>query len=268
MLSSLRYRGSRLLARTYASEASSSQPTNSRPTQTDDDALPDPIMSAYLEPARHKRRHGIPSAQLHLRSYEIPRLTFFADFAMRAAWHLDLVARGPVPLPKKTERWTVPRGPFVHKKTQENFERVTYKRVIKVEDAHPKAVERWLSYLQANAMPGVGMKVNSYSFESLGVGERIRDRATQAAISPTEEVDIEESAAHMANAAEQLNPAAREAKKLLGEKAYQELAAAKGQIEQAPDTTESRQQVPVRQADDPQPDAEQKKQANDRAAEN
>lgn len=253
-------------------------------------------MSAYLEPARHKRRHGYPSAQLHLRSYEVPRLTFFADFAMRAAWHLDLVARGPVPLPKKTERWTVPRGPFVHKKTQENFERVTYKRVIKIEDAHPKAVERWLSYLQANAMPGVGLKVNTYAFEALGVGERIRQRATEAAISASsgaessgtahhdeggaaaaaggaEEVDPEESAAHMANAAEQLNPAAREAKKLLGEKAYQELARAKDQIEPAPDTTESKQKkrpapVPADAANDDvnKPESELKKEANDKAA--
>ncbi|BFZ53412.1 mitochondrial 37S ribosomal protein rsm10 [Savitreella phatthalungensis] len=208
-------------------------------------------MSVYLEPQRHPRRTGTPSCQLHLRSYEVSRLTFFADFAMRAAWHMDLVARGPVPLPKKTERWTVPRGPFVHKKTMENFERITYKRVIKIEDAHPRAVDRFLSYLTANCMPGVGMKVNTFEFEEVGaitsaLGEEGGSVAKEAV-----------------DAAESLNLAAREAKRLLGEAAYQELAEAKDQVENAPDTTESSQpsNAEVEAANQP---AEQQSQEGDK----
>lgn len=168
------------------------------------------VLAAYLEPARKPAKYGIPSCQLQLRSYDIPSLTFFADFAMRAAYHLDLPARGPVPMPKKIERWTVPRGPFVHKKTQENFERITHKRMIKISDGHPQVVERWLSYLNSNAMPGVGLKANTYSFDSIGVGARMQKAKTEAALKgePQEEREV-------------TNLAAQKAKKLLAKKEFQ-----------------------------------------------
>lgn len=119
-------------------------------------------------------------------------------------------------MPKKTERWTVPRGPFVHKKTQENFERITYKRMIKISDSHPEVVERWLSYLNSNVMPGVGLKANTYSFETIGVGKRMQERRTAAAIEgePQEEREIP-------------NLAAEKAKKILAKKEYQEPMAPK-----------------------------------------
>jgi len=54
------------------------------------------------------------------------------------------------------------RSPFVHKKSQENFERKTHKRAIKAWDADPEVVHRWITYLRANAMPGVGLKVTTW----------------------------------------------------------------------------------------------------------
>ncbi|CCG81395.1 30S ribosomal protein S10,mitochondrial [Taphrina deformans PYCC 5710] len=184
---------------------------NSKSTQTDLEELPPNVVAAYLDPIRLPKTHGVPSCQLQLRSYDKETLSFFADFAMRAAYHLKLPASGPVPMPKKTERWTVPRGPFVHKKTQENFERITYKRMIKIADGHPEVVERWLSYLNSNVMPGVGMKANTYSFDSLGVGKRMQQAKTEAAIegSPQEEREIP-------------NLAAEKAKKILSKKEYQD----------------------------------------------
>lgn len=178
--------------------------------------LPPNVLAAYLEPGRVPSTHGVPACQLQLRSYDKESLSFFSDFAMRAAYHLNLPARGPVPMPKKTERWTVPRGPFVHKKTQENFERITYKRMIKISDSHPEVVERWLSYLNSNVMPGVGLKANTYSFETIGVGKRMQERRTAAAIEgePQEEREIP-------------NLAAEKAKKILAKKEYQEPTAPK-----------------------------------------
>jgi len=90
------------------------------------------------------------------------------DFALRAAYYLNLPASGPVPLPRKTERWTVPRGHFVHKKSQENFERVTYKRLIQIKDGHPETVEIWLAYLKKHQFYGTSMKANVWGFEELG----------------------------------------------------------------------------------------------------
>ena len=88
--------------------------------------------------------------------------------ALRAAYYLNLPAFGPVPLPKITQRWTVPKSSFIFKKSQENFERVTVRRLIQIKDGHPEAVQVWLAFLQKHAYPGVGMKANVWDFSPLG----------------------------------------------------------------------------------------------------
>ena len=88
---------------------------------------------------------------------------------MRAAYYLKLPASGPVPLPRIVERWTVPRSNFVHKKSQENFERITVRRLIQIKDGHPESVQLWLAFLRRHAFPGVGMKANVWEFDSLGM---------------------------------------------------------------------------------------------------
>ena len=115
-----------------------------------------------------------------MRSYSIRNLEFFADFAMRVAYYLGLAARGPIPLPRITERWTVPRSNFIHKKSQENFERKTLRRLIQIQDGHPEVVQCWLGYLEKRAYYGIGMKANVWEFEGLGVGKRLDERAAIA----------------------------------------------------------------------------------------
>lgn len=103
-----------------------------------------------------------------MRSYSIRNLEFFADFALRAAYYLKLPAFGPVPLPRITERWTVPRSSFIFKKSQENFERITLRRMIQIRDGNPETVQLWLAFLQKHAYYGIGMKANVWEFSSLG----------------------------------------------------------------------------------------------------
>ncbi|KTW27343.1 hypothetical protein T552_02326 [Pneumocystis carinii B80] len=129
--------------------------------------LPKNVQAAYLEPLRHPARYGITTCSLQMRSFEIPRLAFFADFSMRVAYYLGLSASGPVPLPKRIERWTVPKGPFIHTKTKENFERITHKRLITIKDGHPRVVEIWLAYLKKHSMSGIGMKANVFYWEPM-----------------------------------------------------------------------------------------------------
>jgi ribosomal protein S10 len=111
----------------------------------------------------------VPSCDLQLRSYNVRNIEFFADFALRAAYYLDLPASGPVPLPRITERWTVPRSNFVHKKSQENFERITFRRLVKIQDGHPETVQIWLAFLKKHAYYGIGMKVNVWEYDRLGL---------------------------------------------------------------------------------------------------
>ncbi|KKK26037.1 hypothetical protein AOCH_000487, partial [Aspergillus ochraceoroseus] len=122
--------------------------------------LPRSVQALYLRPLRRKAEYGLPVCDLQLRSFSVRNVEFFADFAIRAAYYLNLPVSGPIPLPKIVERWTFPRSNFVHKKSQENFERITLRRLIQIKDGDPHVVQAWLSFLRKHAFYGVGMKAN------------------------------------------------------------------------------------------------------------
>ncbi|KAJ5779026.1 hypothetical protein N7457_006746 [Penicillium paradoxum] len=130
--------------------------------------LPRSVQAIYLRPLRRKAEYGLPVCDLQLRSYSVRNVEFFTDFAIRAAYYLNLPVSGPVPLPRIVERWTVPRSNFVHKKSQENFERITLRRLVQIKDGNPQAVQAWLAFLRKHAFYGVGMKANVWEHDSLG----------------------------------------------------------------------------------------------------
>ncbi|KAL2037030.1 hypothetical protein N7G274_010315 [Stereocaulon virgatum] len=136
-----------------------------------DPRLPRSVQAVYLKPLKRRAPYGYPACDLQLRSYNVRNVEFFADFALRAAYYLNLPAAGPIPLPRITERWTVPRSSFIFKKSQENFERITLRRLIQIQDAHPESVELWLAFLRKHAYYGIGMKANVWQHEKLGVGK-------------------------------------------------------------------------------------------------
>jgi len=49
--------------------------------------------------------------------------------------------RGPVPLPRRIERFTVNRSPHIDKKSREQFEIRTHKRLIDIIDPTPQTVD-------------------------------------------------------------------------------------------------------------------------------
>ena len=49
--------------------------------------------------------------------------------------------RGPIPLPTKIERYTVLRSPHIDKKSREQFETRTHKRLIDIIEPTPATVE-------------------------------------------------------------------------------------------------------------------------------
>jgi ribosomal protein S10 len=136
--------------------------------------LPRNVQAIYLKPLRREAEYGVPSCDLQLRSYSVRNLEFFADFALRAAYYLHLPAFGPVPLPRITERWTVPKSNFIFKKSQENFERITMRRLIQIKDGNPETVELWLAFLKKHAYYGIGMKANVWEYNELG--KRVMDK--------------------------------------------------------------------------------------------
>ena len=64
---------------------------------------------------------------------------------------------GPVPLPTKVERYTVLRSPHVNKKSREQYEMKTHKRLIDILDTNEDTVEA-LMKLQLPAGVSVDIK--------------------------------------------------------------------------------------------------------------
>ena len=65
---------------------------------------------------------------------------------------------GPIPLPTKIERYTVLRSPHVDKKSREQFEIRTHKRVIYIEEPSPKTVD---ALTKLNMPAGVEIRIKA-----------------------------------------------------------------------------------------------------------
>ena len=51
------------------------------------------------------------------------------------------MVRGPIPLPTRIEKYTVLRGPHIDKKSREQFETRTHKRLLDIIDPTPQTVD-------------------------------------------------------------------------------------------------------------------------------
>ena len=129
--------------------------------------------TALLPPQRHPKTHGIPVAILHFRSYHLSLLDFFMHFVLHSAYSIGIPCSGVARLPTKRSLYTVLRSPFAHKKSQENFVRITHKRAIKLWDANPEVVDRLVAYLRENMLGGVGMRVIRWYRLPVGFGQKM-----------------------------------------------------------------------------------------------
>lgn len=130
--------------------------------------IPLNVQALEYAPLRHPITHGDQVGEIVLASFLGTKdLELFADFLLRAAFYLGIPTKGPAPLPRKIKRWTVIRSPFVMAKNKENFERVTYRRVLKLYDANPETVEILLSVAKKYSIAGVGVKAKIYGSESI-----------------------------------------------------------------------------------------------------
>ena len=127
---------------------------------------------SVLAPFQHPKTHGIPVVMLHVRGHDHRSLDLFLHFASHAASSLAIPVSGIARLPTQRSLWTVPKGPFVHKKNQENFERKVHKRALKAWDANDAVVERWIRYLQMYPQPGIGVRIVRWHRAPIGIGRK------------------------------------------------------------------------------------------------
>ncbi|MDR1362227.1 MAG: 30S ribosomal protein S10 [Holosporaceae bacterium] len=76
-----------------------------------------------------------------LRAYDHRLLDHSTSEIVMTAKRTGASVRGPVPLPNRVERFTVLRSPFVHKKSREQFELKTHKRLVDILDCPPQTVD-------------------------------------------------------------------------------------------------------------------------------
>ena len=79
--------------------------------------------------------------RIKLKAYDHKILDQSALKIVRTAERTGAQVAGPIPLPTEIVRYTVLRSPHVDKKSREQFEIRTHKRMIDIIDPNPKTVD-------------------------------------------------------------------------------------------------------------------------------
>ena len=79
--------------------------------------------------------------RIRLRAYDHRVLDSSTSEIVNTAKRTGARVRGPVPLPTRIERFTVLRSPHIDKKSMEQFEMRTHKRLIDIIDPTPQTVD-------------------------------------------------------------------------------------------------------------------------------
>lgn len=79
--------------------------------------------------------------RIRLQAYDHAVLDHSAKEIVSTAKRTGASVRGPVPLPRYIQRFTVNRSPHVNKKSREQFEIRTHKRLIDIVEPTPQTVD-------------------------------------------------------------------------------------------------------------------------------
>lgn len=99
--------------------------------------------------------------RIKLKSYDHKLLDASVAEIVSTAKTTGAQVAGPIPLPTRISRWTVLRGPFIDKKSREQFEIRTHKRLLDIIGAQPQTFEA-LGRLELSA----GVDIDIKSFDS------------------------------------------------------------------------------------------------------
>lgn len=79
--------------------------------------------------------------RIKLKSYDHQLVDKSAEQIVKAVQATDAIVSGPIPLPTLKRIFTVNRSTFVNKKSREQFQLCTYKRLIDIYSATSKTVD-------------------------------------------------------------------------------------------------------------------------------
>jgi len=79
--------------------------------------------------------------RIRLKAFDHRVLDQSASEIVNTAQRTGATVRGPIPLPTRIEKYTVLRSPHIDKKSREQFEIRTHKRVLDIVDPTPQTVD-------------------------------------------------------------------------------------------------------------------------------
>ena len=79
--------------------------------------------------------------RIRLKAYDHRTLDKSAKEILDTAKRTGADVRGPIPLPTRIEKFTVLKGPHIDKKSREQFEIRTHKRLMDIIDPTPQTVD-------------------------------------------------------------------------------------------------------------------------------
>ena len=95
--------------------------------------------------------------RIRMEAYDHEVLDRTAQEIVETATNTGAVVRGPIPLPTRIERYTVLRSPHIDRKSREQFEIRTHKRLIDILEPTSKTIEALNKGL--TLPPGVDIKI-------------------------------------------------------------------------------------------------------------
>ncbi len=79
--------------------------------------------------------------RIKLKSYDHNLIDKSTEKIIRTVKQTGAIVSGPIPLPTRIEKFTVNRSPHVNKKSREQFEIRTHKRMLDIVDPTPQTVD-------------------------------------------------------------------------------------------------------------------------------
>ncbi|MEK7747621.1 MAG: 30S ribosomal protein S10 [Nitrospirota bacterium] len=96
--------------------------------------------------------------RIRLKAYDYRLLDQSVVEIIDAVQRTGAQVRGPIPLPTDINKYTVLRSPHVDKKSREQFEIRTHKRLMDIYEATPETVD---SLMKLNLSAGVSIELKS-----------------------------------------------------------------------------------------------------------
>ena len=97
--------------------------------------------------------------RIKLKSYDHATLDQSASEIVRTARRTGAMTSGPVPLPTRKTIYTVLRSPHVDKKSREQFEIRTHKRLMDILDPTPQTVD---ALMKLDLPAGVDVEIKAF----------------------------------------------------------------------------------------------------------